>query len=439
MDREAACEFKTIADVDRAVLRVLNDSENRELASELQLSAFEVPFFTGSPILRQLLVLKEFYRRSNAVDTFYIEQGQRNRAARTNDTSLLHFEAFEASFREINEATHQAFRRGHVHKFLDLGFAPGGFATWILRTNPEAHGVGISLSLKASGIQSQIDPRFRERFQECYDDVRRVAAGQVDSGIENLLHGKFDLIIANATIMLQEDAALWSDRIHLIYAQILVALQHITSGGSFVISLPMRPFDWVVDIIAVLQGPSFESITTVKPKFQARRSITYLVCQGFRAADREKGVLMDRLRVGIQYLENAGGPVNALSGGTAMLPRLSDVLTQTHMAEQQSFILGFLAPVWHQQYNAIHEHYQWMLEGGNRRQSSITMQASAADTATSWRRQQAPAVQPGGANSPNWRTRSTEPHGRAQRGRDEGSHHGGTGSGTEGSWRKGLH
>ena len=64
--------------------------------------------------------------------------------------------------------------------------------------------------------------------------------------------------------MLAENALDWKDRVYLVYAQLMVALRHTRPGGSLVISLQARPFDWNVDILETLQQ-CFRTLTAVKP------------------------------------------------------------------------------------------------------------------------------------------------------------------------------
>lgn len=181
MDRDTVSHFMTIADVERCASSILNEPPDA-VAKELQLSHCELSFFTDSDVLRQLSVWKELYRLGDTVDRFYSDQGQQNRASLSDHQSQLHLGAFEKAFKEINEACDRPFSRGRVHNFLDMGFAPGGFATWLLRANPDAKGVGITLPPEASRILSQIDPQFHPRFQMYYQDVQRLAAQETTIG-----------------------------------------------------------------------------------------------------------------------------------------------------------------------------------------------------------------------------------------------------------------
>lgn len=181
MDHGTVSRFTSIADVERCVHSILNESAEA-VATSLQLSKFEKSVFADSDVLRRLYVWKQLYRLEESVDRFYSDQSQHNRAAPPDIQSLLHLEAFEKAFKDINDACGRPFGRGRIHNFLDIGFAPGGFSTWLLRSNPDANGVGITLPPEASRILSQVDPQFRPRFQEKHEDVRRLAAGEISIG-----------------------------------------------------------------------------------------------------------------------------------------------------------------------------------------------------------------------------------------------------------------
>lgn len=180
MNRETVSRFTTINQVETTIDRILAEYP-RDITSTL--SSSEIRYFDQSIDLRRLLVMKELYRLSEDVDRVYVEHNQQNRAARNDNPSSLHLEAYEKSFKEINEMAGRPFGRGQVHRFLDLGFAPGGITTWLLRSNGSALGTGISLSLEASGIQSQVDLRFHARFQQRYEDIRDIADGQATIGM----------------------------------------------------------------------------------------------------------------------------------------------------------------------------------------------------------------------------------------------------------------
>lgn len=254
--------------------------------------------------------------------------------------------------------------------------------------------------------------------------------------------GAFDLVIANAAVVLPEDTVPWNHRIHLVYAQLLVAFHNIAPGGSLIISIQTRPFDWVVDILTTLRQ-SFATIVAVKPKLHAKRSVTHVVCQGYMASSDAKCSYVERIRAGIGYLKQASGPVDAPLGGTAYLPRISAPPNQINLNAQVQFVAELLTPVWKHQYDAIHEHYQEVLR--NTYERGPTVPASNVDAVGSWRRQQTAVVQPGGSDSSNWRNRATEQHGSGQRGRedrttgsgDRSSRSGGTT--TDLSWRRGQH
>ncbi|TFY62293.1 hypothetical protein EVJ58_g3950 [Rhodofomes roseus] len=293
--------FKNIAEVDDAVEEVLRRGISAEIVSDL--TDFEIPFLDRSYDLRRLLALKHVAHRNSNVSREKKEQYERNRAAvQSDENSTLHLEGFKHAFSQINAGSGNAFGEDKVHSFLDLGCAPGGFSTWVLENNRSASGVGITLSPEARGLRLQLDSRFHAQFQCSFDDVCRIAAGDID--IASVPAAGFDLVIAQATIMFKDDVR-WNESIGLVYAQLLVAFQHLAQGGSLITSLRSRPLNWIVDVFRALDI-TFESVHAVNTQYQGRRPFVYVVCRGFRADPDEKNNYIHRLRACIEYLDNSG-------------------------------------------------------------------------------------------------------------------------------------
>lgn len=119
----------------------------------------------------------------------------------------------------------------------------------------------------------------------------------------------FDLVTAHAVMMLVDDAIRWNDSIGLVYAQLLLAFQHLAAGGALVTSLRARPLAWVVDIVHLFRR-AFEDVRVLNPTYQARRPYVYVVCRGFRmdAAGQEREECLRRLRACVDFLEGASMP-----------------------------------------------------------------------------------------------------------------------------------
>lgn len=185
----AAPHFTTIAEVDAAVEAnaALERIQLEGIPDYIgpRLTAFETPFFERSLELRRLTFLKYFYGRSQEVTRVHAQERARNRAAAWDSarSPRKYLDSFRKAFRDINDASGDAF--GHkVRRFLDLGCAPGGFATWLLKNNNrKARGTGITLSSEARGLRLQLEPSLRGRFQVYYEDVCRVAMGRVALGM----------------------------------------------------------------------------------------------------------------------------------------------------------------------------------------------------------------------------------------------------------------
>ncbi|TFY63494.1 hypothetical protein EVJ58_g3216 [Rhodofomes roseus] len=219
-----------------------------------------------------------------------------------------------------------------------------------------AHGVGINLRPDATIICTQFDP-FHAQFQapERGEDVCRIADGQ--AAIRNTPPEGFDLVLANAALALPDDVTLWIDRdIYLIYAQLLVALQHVARGGSLVICLPTRPLAWVIDVIAFLRQ-TFDASSIIaanlEPDDQAGRPLAYVVCHNCRANEEVRDTLTNRVRDTIQTLRRTAG----LSA-----PSLSGSAEPALLRSQEQYILRLFKHVWKGQYAAIWTRYPRVIQ-----------------------------------------------------------------------------
>lgn len=129
--------------------------------------------------------------------------------------------------------------------------------------------------------------------------------------------------------MLNENGLEWKDRVHLVYAQLVVAFRYIALGGSLVISLQAGPFIYIVDILDVLRQ-CFRTTRAVKPKFQRRRSIAYVVCQDYISSDDTRRSFLRRLELGIQYLGRTGEtPICYTSQESLTRQRHNQIYTRT--------------------------------------------------------------------------------------------------------------
>ncbi|KAH9925737.1 uncharacterized protein B0H18DRAFT_954952 [Fomitopsis serialis] len=374
MSRQTVSRFTTMNEVQMAMNDILNDPHGPDgIASRL--SPSELSFFNATPTstFRRLLVLRESYHLNHldTVDRTYTLQSQHNQATRPNEPSSPRLYGFDKAYKEITDST----PGWQTHHFLDLDYTPRGVSSWLLRTNEDAHGVGITLRPGASGTPSQADPWFRERFHECTEDISRIADGRASIG--HIPSRGFDLVLANASMALPEDVAPWDDYVHLVYAQLVVALQHIAVDGTLIISLPTRPLVWVLDIIAVLrqsfEGPGSITAVNLEPVDQTRRSIAYVVCRHYGASEGSRRLhkaIIDQNRTSksVHAFLRIACPTNvdpvvkagtANAGGTC--PRLSSDSDEGILSSQQPFVLELFARIWERQHNAIYGHYQEIL------------------------------------------------------------------------------
>ncbi|KAJ2987331.1 hypothetical protein NUW54_g9456 [Trametes sanguinea] len=134
--------------------------------------------------------------------------------------------------------------------FLDLGCAPGGFSLHVLRTNPEARGVGLSLSESQGGHAFLLDESYRSRFEHKEQDLLEYdhfpqachAAGALRRTLPTAFLGHFDLVVMDGQSLRTYHPSNVPDTPYtakpccfaLLLTQLIIALSSVRPGGTIV-------------------------------------------------------------------------------------------------------------------------------------------------------------------------------------------------------------
>ncbi|KAH9938834.1 uncharacterized protein BXZ73DRAFT_76337 [Epithele typhae] len=115
------------------------------------------------PWLEQLVGLRKEGWRNEGLDEVYME---RQAVIQEPDMETQRF-WFEQMRRVMSELDH--FGVGLVppageFKFLDIGCAPGGFSSYILTKNRQAHGTGVTLDIFQGGYPVLLEKRCQRRY-----------------------------------------------------------------------------------------------------------------------------------------------------------------------------------------------------------------------------------------------------------------------------------
>lgn len=228
----------------------------------------------------------------------------------TTDTatqgSFSHLLSFSRAFSDINEQLpNHPFGDDKVKTFLDLGFSPGGFSSWLIENNPLYRGgLGITLpDAKAAYARPDENKVWAAKALKSrnygmrFGDINEFVEGCINEGKEPWInlkvnsdtlgigldtrHEGYDLVIAGAFPTLEGRIPILR-RAQLALSQLYIVLTNTRPGGSCVMVCNTKTFSWILEVIGVLRR-AFESVTALKGKLlHSTRSSCYLVCQGFR-------------------------------------------------------------------------------------------------------------------------------------------------------------
>ncbi|PCH37044.1 hypothetical protein WOLCODRAFT_92246 [Wolfiporia cocos MD-104 SS10] len=364
----------SITDVDSLVSNTSDSTLSDRVA---YLNPFERRFWDSSLPHRHLLHIKDLYRTHPAVDRQFKQRRDLHLDALQSQTpSIVHLRAFEKAFSEINRAYGGCFGGGQIKRFLDLGCSPGGFSTWLMKSNGGAHGVGITLPEEDAGFPLSIDPTLcaSAGYQVQYRDIIQMVRESVtvdgnptilprDDSPNSDEPTAFDLVVAGAFRTLQGHTRWWY-RMQLSFSQLLIVLSNTAQGGSCVFALSTKPFLWIVDTIGVMRQ-CFESVTAHKGgKLHAVRTFRYLVCRGFHASAEELALITGRIRVAMKFLEDVAES-DAQRWSPEDVPLLSGQSASEIFEAQHQFVLELLEPLWEAQFQAIRASFANILASEN--------------------------------------------------------------------------
>jgi 23S rRNA U2552 (ribose-2'-O)-methylase RlmE/FtsJ len=190
-------------------------------------------------------------------------------------------------------------------RVLDMGMAPGGFTSAVLKTHPSATVRGITLPPETGGLKV-ILPNWRsdERVHIEFLDVTMlademgtpttsIAVTHVDlanfSSHRPFLGEEFDLVFCGAAVQRMQPRAAYRDsreRLRLTTSQLVLALQRVREGGSLVVLLH-KPEAW--DTIELINTfTRFSNVCLFKPRRKhAVRSSFYLVATNVRSRNAD--------------------------------------------------------------------------------------------------------------------------------------------------------
>ncbi|KAJ3762300.1 hypothetical protein EV360DRAFT_79455 [Lentinula raphanica] len=225
-----------------------------------------------------------------------------------SQTEMAWFRRMKGIFQELDEQA-SIVPASERFTFLDLGFCPGGFASYILSRNTAAFGTGISLPIKQSGHRILLEQHLCQRFEPHYDDLGYYNLLNVNEEYTLFLHNirlrdlprticnsLYDLVILDGNYLrtyvdpnleAPDSEQQWGAH-RLIISQIIISLQTIAPGGSIVMRL-RRPESLITATILYMLDEISSDLKLVKPRtMHATRGTFYAVAKGVGSNDQSR-------------------------------------------------------------------------------------------------------------------------------------------------------
>ncbi|KAI9063801.1 hypothetical protein FKP32DRAFT_1592034 [Trametes sanguinea] len=204
--------------------------------------------------------------------------------------------------------------------FLDLGCAPGGFSLHVLRTNPEARGVGLSLSESQGGRAFLLDESYRSRFEHKEQDLLEYdhlpqachAAGALRRTLPTAFLGHFDLVVMDGQPLRTYRPANMPDTPNtaspccfaLLLTQLIIALSSVRPGGTIVAKM-FHPECYPAAHLIYLLDAISDTLIVHKPSgMHATRASFYVIAKGV-AGEPGRARLMEQYLDGLRALWHA--------------------------------------------------------------------------------------------------------------------------------------
>ncbi|KAJ3744059.1 hypothetical protein DFH05DRAFT_1493630 [Lentinula detonsa] len=254
----------------------------------------------GGIHLKELLEIREVGWNADELDIHYAKQ---RRVADSPNFQTEHawFQKMKTIFRELDTHAGIVPSSGRF-TFLDLGFCPGGFTSYILSCNAAARGTGISLPFNQSGHAYLLEESLRWRFEPHFGDLgfynllnedltlylRNVSLRKLP---HTILNSHYDLVILDGHYLRtyvdpshEAPIGRWEAN-RLMISQIIISLQSIASGGTAVMKLS-RPEHYYTAAILYMLDEISTSLELVKPFTMHRtRGTFYAVAKGIGASN----------------------------------------------------------------------------------------------------------------------------------------------------------
>ncbi|KAI0742091.1 hypothetical protein C8Q80DRAFT_1347080 [Daedaleopsis nitida] len=293
------------------------------------------------PELEELVVLRRQGWDDERLDTHFKDLREVSDHANENIQHIW-FAKMRSIAKELDTAG-QVVPTASFFEFLDVGCAPGGFNSYVLRMNPQARGVGITLPESAGGhaflLERHYLPRYelieQELLQYTHSPTHLLPSSQQAEckPFPKQLCSRFPLVLLDGHALrtyhhpqplttpeeFKHAHGVYRDR--LLVTQLIIALEAVSPGGPIVTRLSHIECFPAAHMLYMLDQLAGGGLIVHKPKsMHASRGTCYVIAKGICSPGRESEVLRVRYVEGLKGLWGELGSGGSYGHGRMMVP-----------------------------------------------------------------------------------------------------------------------
>ncbi|KAG8746252.1 hypothetical protein FRC10_005501 [Ceratobasidium sp. 414] len=245
-------------------------------------------------VLRELNELRVKGWRSGVIHEHFEHQRHQADYNKHDETDKFWANRMHDSMQQMN--CNGRFVR--ASRFLDIGCSPGGYSTYVLKTCPNATGMGISLPVKDGGhgvaIPSDLSPRIDLVMQDlmAYDlapDLPKPATNPTPLSALPFIPNTFDFVMCDAHYLrvCPDNVRRPWNWTRLLVSQLLLGLRAVSEGGAMFVKLSHVERPLTARILTALCRTA-NHVRTVKSRvLHVNRGTFYVLAQGVRTLSPE--------------------------------------------------------------------------------------------------------------------------------------------------------
>ncbi|KAG8692842.1 hypothetical protein FRC08_009504 [Ceratobasidium sp. 394] len=245
-------------------------------------------------VLKELNELRRKGWRSGAIHEHFEHQRHQSDYDKQDGTDKYWVDRMYESMRQMDHTG--KFVR--ASRFLDIGCCPGGYSSYVLRTCPEATGMGITLPVEDGGhgvaIPQDLSLRIDIIMQDLttYDlapDMLKPTTNPTQLSTLPFGPHTFDFVMCDAhhlRLCPDNDRRPWNWT-RLVVSQLLLGLRAVSAGGTMFVKLSNVERPLTARILIALCRVA-NHVRAIKPrKLHANRGTFYVLAQGIQTSSVE--------------------------------------------------------------------------------------------------------------------------------------------------------